>query len=101
MMDDLVVNILDWAKERDLDKGDSAHQIVKLMEEVGELAQGYNKKDRAKQIDSLGDTLVVLIILGMQLDIPVKDALQEAYDTIHHRKGKMVDGIFVKQADLN
>lgn len=54
-----------WAHERNLIEGsDSITQYLKLVSELGELADDINKKQDVR--DSVGDCLVVLIILGEQ-----------------------------------
>lgn len=89
-----------WAVDRDITSGNPKAQMVKLMEEVGELANGINK-DRTEQIiDSIGDTYVVLVILCMQLDLDINDCIKVAYEEIKDRKGKMINGTFVKEEDL-
>ena len=91
----------DWASERGIDKPESAtKQVMKAMEELGELSAGVNKLDREKQIDSLGDLQVVLIILAKQLGIDYIGSLESAYDVIKNRTGKTVDGVFIKDEDL-
>lgn len=65
-MNGLIIQVNKWAKERGLDKADSTKQIIKLMEEVGELAEGHIKKNKAQVMDSIGDVLVVLIIYCLQ-----------------------------------
>lgn len=89
-----------WATDRNLDKADPKAQMVKLMEEVGELANGINKDKKEQTIDSIGDIYVVLVILCMQLDLDINDCIKTAYDEIKDRKGKMVNGLFVKEGDL-
>lgn len=90
-----------WASERGIDKPENAtKQVMKAMEELGELSAGVNKLDREKQIDSLGDLQVVLIILAKQLGIDYIGALESAYDVIKNRTGKTVDGVFIKDEDL-
>ncbi|GAX04575.1 ArpR family protein [Secundilactobacillus pentosiphilus] len=100
-MNDLIKGVQKWSTERKLSNGDSSKQLNKLMEELGELAEGYNKNNNDKIIDSMGDMTVVMIILCQQLGIDFEGCLQEAYDTIHHRKGKTVNGVFIKESDLN
>lgn len=90
-----------WASERGIDKPESAtKQVMKAMEELGELSAGVNKLDRDKQIDSLGDLQVVLIILAKQLGIDYVGSLESAYDVIKNRTGKTVNGVFIKSKDL-
>ena len=89
-----------WAMERGLDVADPNKQMLKLIEEVGELAQGMAKGNRAQIIDSIGDIHVVLTNISTQLDLDIEDCAEKAYVEIANRKGKMVNGVFVKEADL-
>ena len=89
-----------WATRRGLDKTNSDKQLIKLVEEVGELAEAHNKNWRDKQIDSLGDIFVVLTIYALQNGLHLDDCIKEAYNTIKDRNGKMIDGVFVKNSDL-
>jgi NTP pyrophosphatase (non-canonical NTP hydrolase) len=89
--------ILEWAKERGILIPDNAtKQMLKLSEEVGELAGAIAKNNKVDQIDAIGDIQVVLIILSEQLGINYKEALESAYNVIKERKGKTVNGIFIK-----
>lgn len=97
---DLVGRIRLWSLNRGLDKADSSKQLIKLQEEVGELAQAHLKGYPDKQRDSIGDIMVVLTIYCQQENIDLRCCLQEAYEVIWHRKGKMVNGVFVKDEDL-
>ena len=49
--------------------------MLKLVEEVGELAQGLAKGNLDQVIDSIGDVYVVLTILSMQMDLDIKDCI--------------------------
>lgn len=90
-----------WAINRGLDKTNSDKQLIKLVEEVGELAEAHNKGYIDKQIDSIGDIFVVLTIYALQNNLHLDDCVKEAYDTIKNRQGKMIDGVFVKNSDLD
>jgi hypothetical protein len=58
-------------------------------------------KNNASQVyDSIGDMYVVMVILSMQLGVSVEECVSYAYDEIKDRRGKMVDGVFIKEADL-
>lgn len=90
-----------WAGDRNLIEGSNPQaQMLKLIEEIGELARAIAKGDTAGQIDGVGDALVVLTILAAQLGFKPEEALAAAYEEIRQRKGRMVDGIFVKESDL-
>lgn len=100
MINDLTVEIRKWAIARKLETADPNKQMLKLMEEVGELAQGMAKDNGKLVVDSIGDIYVVLTILSMQLGITIEDCVEIAYNEIKDRKGKMINGIFVKEEDL-
>lgn len=74
--------------------------MLKLFEELGEVASGMARNDLEEVKDGIGDTLVVLIGLSMQLDLDITECLELAYNEIKDRKGKLIDGIFVKEDDL-
>lgn len=97
---ELISNIRVWAVDRDLHTADPDKQMLKLMEEVGELAEGLAKYKQDMVIDGIGDTFVVLTILSMQLGLSIEDCIEDAFLEISDRKGKMVNGVFVKDSDL-
>lgn len=99
--DELTRLIRVWATERGLDKADPHKQALKLGEEFGELCEGLAKGKREQVIDSIGDMYVVMTILSMQLGLNIEDCIKQAYMEIKDRKGRMVDGIYVKEEDLN
>ena len=95
--------IIQWAEDRNMIKQDRLTvlaQFAKVSEEQGELSAGINKNDREKIEDSLGDILVTLIILSKDLDVDLLDCLRGAYNVIKNRKGKTINGVFVKEEDL-
>lgn len=98
-MKDLIEKVKDWAYERNLIEGsDSKNQFHKLIQECGELSDSICKQKDAS--DDIGDIFVVLIILCEQLGLDLAECLAVAYDDIKDRKGKMIDGVFVKESDL-
>ena len=95
--DDLFNCIRAWANERGLyDKGDVKTQYIKLMEETGEIGRAILKNDTAELVDGIGDAVVVLTNLAELAGVPIEDCIQEAYNVISKRKGKMINGTFVK-----
>ena len=157
---ELITNVQQWSIDRGLDKADSKKQLLKLYEEFGELASGLAKGNKEVVKDSIGDVVVVLIILAQQQDIrqisdlciifdnlstnnlmpraseliglislrvrrikneieePIvrlisylrtiakyenlkfEDCLSQAWNEIKDRKGKLIDGVWVKEEDL-
>lgn len=93
-------NIEQWSTDRGLNTADPSRQFLKLIEEVGELASAMarNQEDLIK--DSIGDTFVVMTVLCQQLGISLEETVELAWDEIKDRKGKMIGGVFVKEADL-
>jgi NTP pyrophosphatase (non-canonical NTP hydrolase) len=90
--------IRDWAQVRGIyNKGDSKTQYMKLMEEVGELAEALLENDRIETQDAIGDIVVVLTNLAHLQQMKIEDCVASAYDQIKNRKGSMVNGTFVKQ----
>lgn len=100
MITELTARIEEWARERGLDTADPAKQMLKLGEEYGELCQGL-AKDRPEQVkDSIGDMYVVMVILSLQLGLDIEDCVMHSYGEIKDRKGKLVNGVYIKEADL-
>jgi len=89
--------IREWAKERGLyERGDSSTQYIKLMEEAGELAQALLKRNDAEIYDAIGDMVVVLTNLAHMEGVTIENCIDDAYNEIANRKGKMINGTFVK-----
>ena len=95
-----LVKVEQWAKERKLDKADPAKQMLKLFEEGGELAAAIARNNMNDKVDAIGDIIVVLTVLGMQLNIDIAQAYRIAYEQIKGRNGQMVNGVFVKEEDV-
>lgn len=96
-LNQLVQLIVQWAEDRNLIEGsDPKTQLIKLVEEMGELANAIAKGHDQEAFDAIGDMVVVLIIIAKQMDVSLGKCLADAYEEIRHRKGRMVDGIFVK-----
>ena len=89
--------IRNWARDRNLyQKGDSKTQYVKLMEEAGELAQALLKQDKVEIKDAIGDMVIVLANLSELEGFKIEDCIDESFNVISKRTGKMVNGTFVK-----
>lgn len=113
--------VLEWADDKDLLHSENAEkQFMKFIEEVFEfnveMVAGLNyikqceyigtsldhnlKKIRNLKLE-MGDIFVTLIILCEDFGIDPVVCLSMAYEKISKRKGKTINGCFVKEEDLN
>ena len=87
-----------WHRDRNLIEGSTdKDQYLKLIQEAGELSDSLCKGKDIR--DDVGDMMVVLINIMVSNNLTMKDCLKVAYADIKDRKGKMIDGIFVKEGD--
>lgn len=96
-LDLLIDRVRYWAIKKGLDKADPYKQIVKLVEEVGELSGALLRSNAEGIVDGIGDILVVLTILTQQLDLDLQACLEHAYNEIKNRKGTLKNGVFIKE----
>lgn len=114
-MRELIQNVIQWANDRNIIQGSTAiKQLDKTSEEFNELQRALGAYYLAVEIDNhyaatkyynetadaYGDILVTLIIAAAMDGFDLEDCLAQAYEVIRHRKGKMINGKFVKEADL-
>ena len=88
----------EWHRDRNLIDGSTdKDQYMKLIQEAGELSDSLCKGKDIK--DDIGDMMVVLINIMVRNNLTMEECLSVAYNDIKDRKGKMVDGVFVKEGD--
>jgi len=88
-----------WAEEKGiLSKATPIKQALKTQEEVTELCSAIIDNNRLEVIDAIGDIMVTLIIQAKMQDLSLEECLESAYNVISKRKGKMINGQFVKDA---
>lgn len=114
--------ILNWADDKDLlHEKNADKQFMKFMEEIFEFRDewtlyndelsfnnGFGEIDEDAYIyeladnmeDEMGYIFVTLIILCQQLSLDPVACLRRAYEKISKRKGKTINGQFIKQEDL-
>lgn len=121
IFEELVEKVLNWAKDKDLLHEENAErQFMKFIEEVFEFRDewllfvhayrrcNYGEADndpvvvtrRRNMRLEMGDILVTLIILCDQLSLDPVECLFKAYEKIKDRKGKTINGTFIKEGDL-
>jgi len=88
--------IKQWHRDRNLiDGATDKDQVCKLIQEVGELSDNVCKGRDVS--DDIGDCIVVLINIAERNGLTLEHCMSVAYNDIKDRKGKMVDGVFVKE----
>lgn len=92
--------IRQWVRDRNLHTADPKVQLGKLLEEAGEVAHAVMRDDKNRTMDGIGDVIVVLICIAEQLDLNIDECIEMAYNEIKDRKGRLIDGVFVKEEDL-
>jgi NTP pyrophosphatase (non-canonical NTP hydrolase) len=89
--------VANWAERKGLlDRQHAERQMLKVVEELGELASAMAKGKNDELVDAIGDTFVTLIILSRQLGYLPEFALETAWNEIKGRTGKTVNGVFIK-----
>ena len=96
-MNQLIKDIELWASARGIIReSDPKSQMLKTMEEVGELADAIGKDDYNALIDAIGDIAVTLIIQAKLNGADFEECVNAAFIEISQREGQMVNGMYVK-----
>ena len=91
----LISKIMKWHEDRNLIEGSTdKDQVLKLQQELGELSDSVCKQKDMK--DDLGDMMVIMLNIMRRNNLTMEECLETAYIDIKDRKGRMIDGIFVK-----
>jgi NTP pyrophosphatase (non-canonical NTP hydrolase) len=99
-MDHLLKDIVNWSAERGIFAYSTVEkQYEKLQEEMNELKLAIDKRDRTEVKDAVGDCIVVLTNLSHMFGYHLEQCLAHAWTEIKDRKGKMIDGKFVKDKE--
>lgn len=109
-VDLLIESVQAWGEDRGLlvrdaagayveDESRARAQLLKCMSELGELSDAVLKDDHHAQRDGLGDVLVTLIMFAGNSGLTLRGSLQAAWEEIRDRRGKTVNGAFVKEGD--
>jgi NTP pyrophosphatase (non-canonical NTP hydrolase) len=95
--EEIDLKVFNWFDEKELIKSENApKQFMKVAEELGELSSAIIKKDRDKEIDAFGDLIITILGLSYMRDLDLLSCLETAWNEIKERKGKVIDGSFIK-----
>ena len=101
--EELQKQVIGWAKDRSiLENSNAIKQISKTQEELDETLDALKRLEQGEEsilevADGIGDMLVTIILLAETVGLDSVDCLADAYEEIKDRKGKMVNGLFVKE----
>lgn len=122
-MNTLIDNVRQWFYEKGIiEKSNPLKQLGKTQEELTETRDAVVKLTYAMDVyndhgmyftedqiddlmneiqDGIGDTVVTLIGICEMYGVTLEECLQQAYDVISKRTGRMENGIFVKDKEVN
>ncbi len=95
---ELETAVIDWAEQKGIfSKGTPMAQAIKTLEETTELCVAVNTNDKEEIKDAIGDIMVTILIQAKMQNLGLEECLESAYNIINKRKGKMINGQFVKE----
>lgn len=104
-MDELIEKIIKWGAEKGINNPEK--QFQKLAEEMLEAHEAYKDFEYTEDFEclqhleeELGDIGVVWVLLCNMLNIKPLEALGAAHAKNKDRKGKTINGNFIKASDL-
>ena len=96
------LEIIQWGTDRNLvgptGEATKLGQYRKTHEEVGEILEAIDLDDVDLAKDAIGDTYVTLVLQAERWGLTMAECIDQAWNEIKDRKGRMVNGIFVKEA---
>ena len=91
--------IVQWGEEKGiLPDPDPVAQYEKTVEEVEELKDAIIFSNKEEVKDAIGDIFVTLVMQSRAWKLSMSDCVNQAYNQIKNRTGKMINGQFVKES---
>jgi uncharacterized protein YabN with tetrapyrrole methylase and pyrophosphatase domain len=94
--------VIQWGRDKGIvTRGNAPGQFLKMIEEVGEVAECIAKDKDSDSLElEIGDLMVTIILLSDISGINTETALDRAYAKISKRTGRTTpDGVFIKDGD--
>lgn len=99
----LQAEIIQWGVDRNLigptGEATKLGQYRKTHEEVGEILEAIELNDRELAKDAIGDVYVTLVLQAEMWGLSMAECIEKAWHEIKDRKGRMENGIFVKEQE--
>lgn len=89
-----------WAKKHGINTLSCKIELLKITEEVGELAAATTRSNRAAMIDAVGDVYIALVNYAESAGLDIADCIESALSEVEKRDGRIIHGAFVKSEDL-
>lgn len=118
MNTELINNVRQWFHDKGIiQNSNPLKQLEKTQEELTETRDAFIRYDclikyghedfenmgqaiHSEIKDGIGDTLVTLIGVCEMYGVALEECLQQAYDVISKRTGRMENGVFVKDKEV-
>ena len=95
-------DIIQWGIDRNLigttGKATKYGQIKKTVEETEELITAIDKNNIYEARDAIGDVYVTLVMQAQMWGLSMDECIDQAWSQIKDRKGRMINGVFVKES---
>lgn len=93
--------VRNWGAMRGIDGATFQKQYQRVLQEIVEIHDEYNKGNHHEVKDAIGDSIVTLINLAKTVGENAEDCLAQAFGVIELRKGLNFDGDFVRYGKLS
>lgn len=94
-------DIIQWGIDRNLvgptGEATKLGQYRKTHEETGEILEAIELNDKELAKDAIGDTYVTLVLQAEMWGLTMSECIEQAWNEIKDRKGRMENGVFVKE----
>ncbi|BCK59715.1 DNA-binding protein [Staphylococcus phage vB_SauH_DELF3] len=97
----LVSHVEEPSSHKGLNNINPDRQALKFYLEAGEVASAFARGNLEAHSYDIGDTVAPLILLAQDHDMSLQECLEFAYFETKGRKGKTINGAFIKEEDLN
>lgn len=87
-----------WGYERNITADGGATALSQCKKMAEELQEFIDAKTSEEAVDALGDMFVVLIQMHRLRGVMLEESLEQAWNQIKDRTGRMENGIFIKNA---